>query len=100
MMKLSSFDAEGYNKRINLGKASIPTIPDEYKVFLAETCATAVDIANKLIQRDSGHTPIDFIELPDLTEQETKDAILEAKKKKYFHEKHKAYWEEQEKIKP
>lgn len=29
----------------------------------------------------------------ELTEEETKAAILEAKKKKYFHEKHKDYWE-------
>ena len=36
----------------------------------------------------------------ELTEEETKAAILEAKKKKYFHEKHREYWQEQERVKP
>jgi hypothetical protein len=34
-----------------------------------------------------------------LTEQEIKEAIFEAKKKKFFHVEHEAYWNEQEKIK-
>lgn len=32
----------------------------------------------------------------ELTEDEIHAALLEAKKKKYFHEKHKEYWEAQE----
>jgi len=33
----------------------------------------------------------------ELSEQEIKDALLEARKKKYFHEKNKDYWMAQEK---
>jgi hypothetical protein len=33
-----------------------------------------------------------------LTDQEIKDALLEGKKCKYFREKSKEYWEEQEKL--
>ena len=33
----------------------------------------------------------------ELTEDELKAAILEGKKKKYFHERNKEYWEAQEK---
>ena len=32
----------------------------------------------------------------ELTPEEQADAILEGKKKKYFHEKHKDHWEEEE----
>lgn len=32
----------------------------------------------------------------ELTDQETKDAILEGKIKKYFKEKNKGYWQAQE----
>jgi hypothetical protein len=35
----------------------------------------------------------------ELTEEEIKAAILEGKKKKYFHEKNKGYWEAQERPK-
>lgn len=34
----------------------------------------------------------------ELTDDEVKEAILEGKKKKYFHEKHSEYWIEQEKL--
>lgn len=37
-----------------------------------------------------------FYEHIILTEEEIKAAIIEAKVKKYFHEKHKDYWESQE----
>lgn len=40
------------------------------------------------------------IEMVILNEEETKAALFEGKKKKYFHVKHEAYWIEQEKIKP
>jgi len=33
-----------------------------------------------------------LIEAVELTEEELKEAITEAKKKKYFHNKHKDYW--------
>lgn len=33
----------------------------------------------------------------ELSEQEIKEALYEAKKKKWFHERSKAYWEAQEK---
>jgi hypothetical protein len=36
------------------------------------------------------------IEKTVLTDQEKEEAILEAKKKKYFKEKHKTYWEKYE----
>jgi len=35
----------------------------------------------------------DVYESIELTEEEIKAAIYEAKKKKYFHEKHKEYWQ-------
>lgn len=38
--------------------------------------------------------------LTELTEEEIKEAIYQGKKKKYFHEKNKAYWQEQENKKP
>lgn len=34
-----------------------------------------------------------FYDTVELTEDEIKAAILEGKKKKYFHEKYKDYWE-------
>lgn len=37
-----------------------------------------------------------FYEHIILTEEEIKAAIIEAKVKKYFHEKHKEYWQEKE----
>lgn len=35
-----------------------------------------------------------------LTEEEQAEALIQAKIKKYFREKHKQYWQELEKIKP
>ena len=40
---------------------------------------------------------VSFYDSIELTEQETKDALLEARKKKYFKEKHREYWASQEK---
>jgi len=40
-----------------------------------------------------------YYDIIELTPQEVEAALLEARKKKYFHEKHKSYWEEQEKNK-
>lgn len=42
----------------------------------------------------------DFYESIQLTEEEIQAAILEGKKRKYFHEKHGKDWEEKEKLKP
>ena len=41
-------------------------------------------------------TPAEIYDAIELTEEELKAAILEGKKKKYFHEKNKDYWEKQE----
>lgn len=38
----------------------------------------------------------DFYEMVELTEEETKEALLEGKIKKYFKEKNKEYWQSQE----
>jgi hypothetical protein len=38
----------------------------------------------------------DFYRNIELTPEEIEEAIFEGKKKKYFREKHKPYWEEQE----
>jgi hypothetical protein len=38
-----------------------------------------------------------FISEIELSEQEEKEALLEGRKKKYFHEKHKDYWQALEK---
>lgn len=49
--------------------------------------------------KDRGMRSDDEYEKVILTPEEEMDAILEGKRKKYFHEKHKAYWEEKEKPK-
>jgi hypothetical protein len=40
-----------------------------------------------------------FYDHIELTPEEVEAALLEARKRKYFHEKNKSYWEEQEKKK-
>jgi hypothetical protein len=41
----------------------------------------------------------ELIKKIELTEQEKEEAIYQGQLKKYFHEKHKEYWEEKEKEK-
>jgi hypothetical protein len=43
--------------------------------------------------------PSAFYDSITLTEEEIKEALLEGRKKKYFKEKNKEYWEAQEKTK-